>query len=84
MKKLLLITLLFIFGCAGHAKESVQDGDFKIELLFEKDGCKMYRFKDGGNYIYWSDCSGKTSYEHTVLIGKTIYTVSKQSITTNK
>lgn len=37
--------------------------EFQIELLFEKDGCKMYRFYDG-HYIYWSDCSGNVSYQY--------------------
>lgn len=59
------LVLLFIFccGCYGDSKETVKDGDFEIELLFEKDGCKMYRFTDGGRTIYWSNCSGTVSYD---------------------
>jgi hypothetical protein len=59
MKKLVLAVILFVtflgfYGCTGEAKDVVQDGDFKIEFLFEKDGCRMYRFKDGGRFIYWA------------------------------
>ncbi|CAM1372672.1 Probable lipoprotein precursor [Tenacibaculum litopenaei] len=70
---------LFI-ACKGEAKETEQVGDFKIELLFEKDGCKMYRFKDGKRYVYWSDCRGTTSYEITSLKGKS--SGNQMSITT--
>jgi hypothetical protein len=31
---------------------SCKGSDFKIEFLFEKDGCKMYRFKDRGRLFY--------------------------------
>lgn len=67
MKKFILIlvvSLLFI-SCVEKAQESVQLGNFKNELLFETDGCKMYRFQDAGRYIYWSNCRGKVQYDYT-------------------
>lgn len=66
MKKLIILGILFIaLSCQNDSKETVTDGDFKIEFLFEKDGCKMYRFKDGMRYIYWSNCEGKVNYDYT-------------------
>lgn len=31
---------------------------FEIDYLFEHDGCKVYRFYDMGNYIYFTNNSG--------------------------
>lgn len=76
---------LTLTSCSGRgdAKNAVRDGDFKIEFLFEKDGCKMYRFKDGGRYIYWSNCDGRTEYSYFQSYGKGGYTVYEQSVTSN-
>ena len=38
---LLLAAVLFT-GCVQDAKESVQNGNFTVEFLFEQNGCKMY------------------------------------------
>lgn len=80
---LLACVFLTLTSCKGDAKTTVQDGDFKIEFLFEKDGCKMYRFKDGGRYIYWSNCDGRTEYSYYQSTGKSGYTVYEQSVTSN-
>lgn len=71
------ISKLFIIGavlalsslinsCAETAiKSEVTSGNgIKLELLFEKDGCKVYRFYDAGYLIYWSDCSGRIEYDY--------------------
>jgi hypothetical protein len=80
---LLACVFLSLTSCTGDAKTAVQDGDFKIEFLFEKYGCKMYRFKDGGRYIYWSNCDGRTEYSYYRSTGKSGYTVYEQSVTSN-
>ena len=36
--------------------------DYKISYLFEHDGCKVYRFFDLGNAVYFTSCNGETSY----------------------
>lgn len=81
MKKLLTISLLAILlaGCAKESIETEQKGEFKVELLFEKNGCKVYRFVDAGEYIYWSDCSGRVGYNQrtTHHTGKSTYTTTK-------
>ena len=38
---------------------------YKVEYLFEHDGCKVYRFMDMGNYVYFTNCQGDvTSIEN--------------------
>nr|WP_321354878.1 DUF4884 domain-containing protein [uncultured Draconibacterium sp.] len=31
---------------------------YNVEYLFEYDGCKVYRFYDQGEYIYFTNCQG--------------------------
>jgi hypothetical protein len=31
---------------------------YEVEFLFEHDGCKIYRFQDYGNYVYFTNCNG--------------------------
>ncbi len=82
MKQILIICtlLLLLFSCKGKSIETHQKGDFEVEFLFEHDGCKVYRFQDNGRYIYWSNCSGKISYNEIHSSGKTTYTVVQQTL----
>jgi len=32
---------------------------YKVEYLFEHEGCKVYRFRDDGYYVYFTNCSGE-------------------------
>jgi hypothetical protein len=86
MKKTVLTLSVFITflmsSCEKEAISSEQKGDFKVEFLFEKNGCKMYRFRDNGRAIYWSDCEGKTYQNYTENSGKSSHTVIKEVITT--
>ena len=34
---------------------------YTVEYLFEHDGCKVYRFRDDGNYVYFTSCTGETT-----------------------
>lgn len=82
MKKTIIIALLFIAaGCSGDAISTEKKSDFTLELLFEKNGCKMYRFSDCGHYVYWSDCTGKTQYSYTTHHGKSHTTTRVEQIT---
>jgi hypothetical protein len=76
---LLLATVLFT-GCVKDAKESVQNGDFTVEFLFEQNGCKMYRFRDGSRFVYWSDCQGKVQSDYSTQSGKTSVTRHVETI----
>ena len=33
---------------------------YQISYLFEHDGCKVYRFYDNGNMVYFTNCQGET------------------------
>lgn len=85
MKKLLLIIAVALSACRGDAISVTKNGDFKIEFLFEKDGCKMYRFYDGRT-VYWSNCEGRVSSDHETHSGKNgsnIVHHYEETITTN-
>jgi hypothetical protein len=34
---------------------------YEVSYLFEHDGCKVYRFYDMGNYVYFSNCKGNVT-----------------------
>jgi hypothetical protein len=77
---LLLITLFF--GCMNEPREKIQNGDFTVEFLFEQNGCKMYRFEDGGRFVYWADCEGRVVSSYKSKSHKTQTTKSIEAITT--
>jgi hypothetical protein len=77
MKKLLLAAaIVAVFtGCLSDPQTTTVEGNgVKVDLLFEHNGIKMYRFLDGGYYHYFTDRgetittqqSGKTYYEETI------------------
>jgi hypothetical protein len=78
MKKLLIlataILAITLTSCSGDAISSETKGDFKVEFLFEKDGIKVYRFRDGSRSHYFTNKgettttqnSGKSTYEETI------------------
>ncbi len=41
--------------------QSDNNQSYVVEYLFEHDGCKMYRFFDRGNYVYFSNCNNEIS-----------------------
>lgn len=73
MKRIILsLAFLSLLACKKEAIETTTEGkDVAVELLFEKDGCKVYRFIDGGRAVYYSDCRGKIEYEIRSSNGKT-------------
>lgn len=82
MKNLLIIiSLVALCGCKGEAIETTQtnNAEYKLELLFENEGCKVYRFSDGGTR-YYTDCSGSVSWKERH--GK--HTIDKEVQTENK
>ena len=60
-----LLAFLFLSSCFKEAKETVStnNNEFKVELLFEVDGCRIYRFYDGGYSRYFSNCKGNISWQ---------------------
>ena len=62
MKKVLIgltLGLILFTSCKREPTEVVEtnNNSFNVELLFEVDGCKVYRFWDGG-YKYFTTCNG--------------------------
>ena len=60
-------TALFVacvVGCANDpvATSATTNAAIEVELLFENDGVKVYRFSDCGRYIYYTDARGSTSW----------------------
>jgi Domain of unknown function (DUF4884) len=35
---------------------------YRVEYLFEHEGCKVYRFLDRGNPVYFTNCNGSTFF----------------------
>ena len=69
---IILLSLSFLMSsCEKEAKEKVvsNNENFNVELLFEVDGCKVYRFMDGIHPRYFSNCKGNINY--TEISGKT-------------
>jgi hypothetical protein len=59
-----LALLAGVAGCNGPAAETVNKNGYDIEFLFQQDGCKMYRFTDGGNTHYFLTGPGSTFTNH--------------------
>ena len=56
----LLLVTLSLFSCKiGRPISKMTPGNnetYKVEYLFEYDGCKVYRFQDSGHYVYFTNC----------------------------
>ena len=56
--------LLLFTACSSvlHTPVSIQNPEnndtYYVSYLFEYDGCKVYRFYDQGEYIYFTNCQG--------------------------
>lgn len=70
---LILVAFYCLMACQGEAQETHEAGDFKVEFLFEHDGCKVYRFNDGRT-VYFSDCRGKIEHTTTTHANKSTVT----------
>lgn len=84
MKNIIIIAFaLTLFGCRENPIERIEtsNSEIKVDLLFEHDGCKIYRFNDGGHDVYWSDCRGKMETSYVRSTGKSAYTVKVQNET---
>lgn len=57
-----ILIALALSGCARHGAETKlsDNAEFDISRLFTVDGCSVYRFADGGNWRYFTNCSGTT------------------------
>lgn len=63
-----VITLFFSCKIIQKPVSSTAPNDnqtYQVDYLFEHEGCKVYRFVDHGNYVYFTNCNGDvTSIEN--------------------
>ena len=57
------VLLICLSGCGPsrvpiNSTEPRNNKSFKVDYLFEHDGCKVYRFYDYG-YVYFTTCNGE-------------------------
>lgn len=64
-KYFIIILFIFLYGCSVEPEqvEKTSNQNIKVDFLFEKDGCRVYRFTDGGQNIYWTNCRGNISWK---------------------
>ena len=61
MNKVLMgfILAILLASCTIQKPISIQPAknnkDYEVEYLFEHDGCKVYRFIDGSDYVYFTN-----------------------------
>jgi hypothetical protein len=62
---LLLLAIVSFYSCLIERPISKLAPDnnqsYRVEYLFEHDGCKVYRFWDHGNYVYFTNCSNSVT-----------------------
>jgi hypothetical protein len=86
-----LIVVVFAFGllvlaCSKAAQEQAQTGNpsFKVDLLFEHEGCKVFRFEDAGRNRYFTNCQGGTAWSETHTCGKNCSRTEDHNIPTTR
>lgn len=66
MRNIILVccSVFALLGCTKEAvsTNSTNNSEVKVELLFQHEGVKVYRFYDGGRRIYYTDARGKVEY----------------------
>lgn len=85
MKKILLIIAAagLVFGCAesGQSRRpAAGNKNFSPVFLFEVDGVRVYRFRDAGRYVYFTNTTGRISYTKTVNTGKSGATYNVETL----
>lgn len=65
MQKLIPFIAILAFASCSISRplrsEPSQNNDtYTVQYLFEHDGCKVYRFYDRGNYVYFTNCRGES------------------------
>lgn len=79
-----LFALVLLCGCEDRKGTLVelngQKNDYSLTFLFEIDGVKVYRFRDGGKDVYFTNSSGHIKYEHTTRVGKRVSIHREQTV----
>ena len=68
-----IFAIALLSGCRGdgdRVQTSQSSDNYRVELLFEVDGVKVYRFRDGLRDVYFTNTNGKCGYTTTQTNGK--------------
>ncbi|WEK37494.1 MAG: DUF4884 domain-containing protein [Candidatus Pseudobacter hemicellulosilyticus] len=75
MKLIIPLSLLCgLTSCISNSRPlqigpSQNNQTYTVEYLFTHDGCKVYRFYDRGNYVYFTNCNGEAiAYDDSVVV----------------
>jgi hypothetical protein len=78
----LLVLVIICFSC--HTQKPIEKAapqnnpTYEIEYLFEHEGCKIYRFRDNGHYVYFTNCKGDiTSVENDSTATRIVNRINK-------
>jgi Domain of unknown function (DUF4884) len=79
MSKLILLpifTIIITFSsCITHYKaiseqKPTNNPTYEVAYLFEHEGCKVYRFLDGKQCVYFTNCNGEAMVFDTTSVIK--------------
>lgn len=72
MRKLMIAICALLLVSCNKDPESVQQvgSGFQVGKLFTTSGCTVYRFSDGGRFVYFTNCTGSTSSSYSTGAGK--------------
>lgn len=78
-----LLVSLFLSGCYERPITTTRSDNaaIAVELLFTYDGVKVYRFQDGGRFVYYTDARGRVEWTTSTSTGKSS-TVQRHSVET--
>jgi hypothetical protein len=71
-------------GCVSTpvSNTTTNNPDVSVALLFEHDGCRVYRFYDDLHYIYYANCGTHTQASWDRSCGKNCVTHETDSTST--
>lgn len=79
MRYLSMVALVFLTACYGQHPltrgPADNNGTYKVAYLFEQDGCKVYRFEDKGNWVYFTNCRGEVLKGDSASVQNTTHLV---------
>lgn len=57
---------------------------YEVSYLFEHEGCKVYRFQDMGNYVYFTNCKGNVTAINPDSTKKRVETIVSTDLILNQ
>lgn len=60
----LMVVSSILYSCSGipiSSRPAFNNQTYEVDYLFEHDGCKVYRFYDQGNYVYFTNCGNEVT-----------------------